>query len=142
MPRTGQIMPLPHKISYTNAVKGGESNLLFVRINPKYKDDDGLHAHEYEHVLQWYKMTFILAVLLLGASVIYSEQLLVAAPFIITVHGLAYTFIKDYRQYCEVRAFKEQLKHSPNDLDFFADYLATSYNLKLTTEEARKLLVN
>ena len=135
-------MKLPHKISYTNSVKGGDSKLWFIRINPKHQYDTGLHAHEYEHVVQWHKMTLMFTVLVLGLSAIYSQELLYLMPLVILPHGLAYTYITKYRQYCEVKAFKKLLKHNTNegDLDFFAEYLASNYNLSLRVEEAKKLL--
>ena len=135
-------MNLPYKISYTNAVKGGDAKMCFVRINPKYKNDTGLHAHEYEHVKQWYKSVLMFSVILLGLAAIYSQDLMIMAPLVILPHGLAYTYITKYRQYCEVRAFKEQLKHSTQegDLDFFANYLASNYNLSLRVGEAKELL--
>ena len=116
--------------------------MIWVKINPKFQYDTGLHAHEYEHVKQWYKMSFMLGVILLGLSAIYSQNLLVLTPLIFTVHGLAYTYITKYRQYCEVQAFKEQLKHSPDDLDYFAKYLSAWYKLDITGETAKKLLSN
>ena len=133
-------MKLPYKISYTHSVKGGSARMFWVKINPKFQYDAGLHAHEYEHVKQWYKMSFMLGVILLGLSAIYSQNLLVLTPLIFTAHGLAYTYITNYRKYCEVKAFKEQLKHSPNDLDYFAKYLSTWYNLSIRLDEAKKLL--
>ena len=133
-------MKLPYKISYTHKVKGGSAKMFFVKINPKYKDDEGLHAHEYEHVVQWYKLSFMCIVILLGLAVIHSDQLFYFAPLALTAHGLAYTYITKYRQYCEVKAFKEQVIRSPKHLDYYAEALANNYRLSLRLDEAKALL--
>ncbi len=133
-------MKLPHKVSYTMGVRGGDAKLFYVRINPKYKDDKGLHAHEYEHVKQWYKMTLICSAMMLGVMAIFSTDFWVLLPMCATVHGLLYTFSTAYRLYCEEHAFKAQMKHNPDSLDFFADALASYYDLSITVEQAKSIL--
>lgn len=49
---------LPAFVTYTDDLPdnvGGRANGLRVRIRPRFKDDLGLHEHEYEHVRQWYR---------------------------------------------------------------------------------------
>lgn len=86
-----------------------------IRIRPSHKDDKGLLAHEKVHVKQWW--------LTLG------------------IHSILYIFSKRYRLWSEVKAHKEQLKHYPDDrTELFAYFIATKYNLRITQEEAAKLL--
>ena len=133
-------MKLPHKVSYTHSVKAGDAHLWNIRINPKYKDDAGLYAHEYEHIKQWYKSVLLLGIILLGLAVIFSADLLYVAPVIVPVHGVLYRFSSAYRAYCEAEAFKAQLKHYPEQIDFFAEFLAGNYDLGITVAEAKTLL--
>jgi hypothetical protein len=51
-------MILPHLTIYTDNLPpnvGGTAQGFLVKIRPKYKDDVGIHNHEYKHVKQWYK---------------------------------------------------------------------------------------
>lgn len=88
--------------------------LIFIR--PDYKNDIGLLEHEKVHVLQW-KRTFGL-------------------------HSYLYLFSKSYRLKSEVEAYKKQLEYSPNSAELFAKYIATMYNINITQEEAKKLLLS
>jgi hypothetical protein len=111
-----------YSLKYTDKMKeglGGYARLWFVRIRPKYKDDQGILAHELEHVRQWW-----------------------CNPI---GHGLMYLFIKSYRRWAEVRAYKIQLALPPANggehfLKHFAGALSTKYGLKISVEEAERLL--
>ncbi len=86
-----------------------------ILIRPKYKDDVGLLRHEEEHRKQW--------------------------THTLGLHSLLYAVSRPYRQWAEVAAYREQLKHYPDDRSArFAEFLATKYNLRLTVDEALKLL--
>lgn len=41
----------------------GEAKYCFMNIKPKYKDDVGLHVHEYGHVKQWWAWMVVFAML-------------------------------------------------------------------------------
>lgn len=85
-------------------------------IDPAYKDDEGLLAHEQTHVDQAWRCIF--------------------PP----IHALRYNLDKDYRLKCEVEAYRKQLEYSPNSVLHFANYLATRYGLDVTVEHALSLL--
>lgn len=118
---------------YTNKVKGGAKLKMtpFILINPAHKGDKGLLAHEKLHVKQWWLMCLA------------SSPLLLLTPwfFIVSIafHDLLYTFIRQYRQWSEVACFKEQLKHG-GSIEYAAKFLSENYDLKITHEEALKLL--
>jgi hypothetical protein len=118
---------------------GGTANGPYVRIRPKYKDDKGLHAHEMEHVKQWWVATILSAIVLLALLGHFQEPLWGAIGSIGT-HGLLYKLIPAYRLWCEVQAHKVQLKHSPHALSHFAKRIATKYSLNVTPEKAEQLL--
>lgn len=63
----------------------GQAHGPVVFIKPKYRDDDGLRAHELTHVWQWW--------LTLG------------------LHPLLYAFCKPYRLWAEVMAYREQMRY-------------------------------
>lgn len=85
-----------------------------ILIRPQFREDAGLLAHEQTHVRQFLRCPF--------------------------THDLRYTLSRTYRQACEVEAYREQLKHAPAALGKFAAFLATRYDLRITTEQARSLL--
>ena len=87
--------------------------LIFIR--PKYKSDRGLLEHEKVHRWQWIRT--------------------------LALHSLLYFFIPEYRLASEVEAYKEQAQWYADDrLPKFAGYIARNYKLKITEEDALKLL--
>lgn len=86
-----------------------------ILIRPEFKGDRGLLEHEKVHRKQWLRT--------LG------------------LHGLLYWFVPEYRLAAEIEAFREQSKHYPDDrMPRFAELLASNYKLKITAENALKLL--
>jgi hypothetical protein len=87
----------------------------FVFIRPQYRDDQGLLAHELIHVRQWYRNPLF---------------------------GIFYRFSKAFRLRVEVEAYREQLKHCVYDRSLlFAQFLSDKYDLDITVQEARNLLL-
>jgi hypothetical protein len=93
---------------------GGRANGPIVRIKSKYKQDPGIMAHELEHVKQWY-LTLML-------------------------HPLLYKFNKKYRLWAELRAYKKQLKHIPENRVKYAGFIATRYGLDLWPNDVYEML--
>ncbi|MEX3555791.1 MAG: hypothetical protein VB131_04035 [Burkholderia gladioli] len=83
-------------------------------IRPVQRDNAALHAHEATHERQFYR-TFGLM-------------------------GILYVLSRRHRQQYEVEAYREQLKFEPQNLDYYANSLATKYDLDITVDEARGLL--
>lgn len=134
-------MTLPHKVKYTDKVVGGDAKYFRIRINPKYKDDAGLMAHEYEHIVQWYKSVAVLSALVVLISIFSLPYAIALSPIVFFGHNILYRS-KFYRKYCETRAIREQLKHySPSMLDWGAERLSKDYNLDISKEQALKELV-
>jgi len=135
-------MKLPFFTQYTDKVKGGDSFMFRVRMNPKYKDNVGLHLHEYQHIKQWYKglaigLCVTVPILLLGFPSLALMGLVVS----LQLQGLAYTFVPYARKLMEVEAFRVQIKNSKGvPKEFFIKTLVEEYNLNITTAEARELL--
>lgn len=88
--------------------------LIFIR--PKYKDDVGILAHEKVHVSQAWRNVL---------------------P---QIHALRYAFSKPYRLACEVEAYKEQMKHSPQYTLQFAAFISNDYGLSIDSVGALRLL--
>lgn len=107
---------LPYFIRYKeiNELTAGTTWLIFITISPSHKNDNGLLAHEIEHVKQFYRLPLI--------------------------HGLLYRFSKKYRLYSEVRAYKEQLKYNYTP-DLFATFICERYNLNISKKEVLILLL-
>jgi hypothetical protein len=133
-----------HKITYTDDIPeqfGGVAKWFWIRIRPKYKDDKGLHEHEIEHVRQWWQATFIgcLVVAALGYYTVPEGWFIGVAG--LATHDLLYSLFPKYRLWAEVEAHKAQLKHYPDDrVPLFAKRIASLYDLKITAEEAERML--
>ena len=135
-------MKLPHSLTYTTKVKAGSAYTCFVRINPKYKNDFGLHAHEFEHVRQWYKSLFVAMPLLIGLMLI-DFNFIVLAPLFLMGHNILYRLSQYYRLECEVKAFKKQMaKYDNPNYEYFSEMLASNYELGITFAQARGLLTD
>jgi hypothetical protein len=87
--------------------------VIFIR--PERKGDRGLLEHEKVHRWQWLRT--------------------------LSLHSLLYLFVPEYKLASEVEAYKEQAKHYTDDrLPKFARMISTRYGLKITEEDALKLL--
>ena len=95
---------------------GGRANGPVIRIKNKYRDDKGIHEHEFCHARQWWKT--------LG------------------LHTLLVLFSKKYKFWCEVQAYKEQLKYSPGNEDLFASFISKNYGLNVSVDEAKAALIS
>lgn len=112
------------RLTYTDDIPegfAGTAKFWFVKIRPEYKEDVGLLEHEKEHVRQFYKFSLF--------------------------HCLAYGRLDRYTLWCEVRAYRKQLRYPPATQgqeryrDLYAGYLSAKYGLDLSKEEAKELLM-
>lgn len=122
---------------------GGTAQGPLIKLLSKYKDDTGLLEHEKTHVRQWY------AVLAIGLLLSTLLTLLVSlslwplyglAPFL---HQLLYKFVRPYRRWCEVKAYRKQIAtggYASNE--FAVTTLVEKYDLGLSVDEARALLID
>ena len=119
---------------------GGCANACVVRIRTKYRDDAGIHAHEAEHVRQWWLGVLIGALVALAISSMSSEwsgywPLALSAGG--ALHPLAYLLLPRYRLWAEARAYRIQATHYPDDRTrLFAGFISTRYNLKISAAQA------
>jgi len=94
---------------------GGMAHGPVIRILERLRGDEGIRQHELTHVKQW--------VCTLGLL------------------GLFYYFIPKFRLWCEVQAYKKQMKYYADDRSWrFAESIATKYRLDITQEQAHILL--
>ncbi|WP_307987774.1 hypothetical protein [uncultured Pseudomonas sp.] len=121
---------------------GGTAQGPLIKILPKYKDDIGLLEHEKTHVRQWYAVV--------GFALLLSTLLtLFVSPALWPLYGLApvlhqslYRFIRPYRRWCEVQAYRKQIESGGYaSHDFAASALVEKYCLNLHINEAKALLV-
>lgn len=139
-------MKLPHWVIYTDRLPsgvGGTANGPVVRIRPEYRADAGIHAHEYQHVIQWYAeglVGMLLVVLLALAAGIHWPLALALAPAGMATHSLGYALCTSHRLWCEVQAYRVQMRHGLC-LDYAARRLMSPrYKLGLRYNDAVKLL--
>lgn len=120
-------MRWPCWITYTDLLPDGVGGLAHgprVLIRPWYRDDLGIVHHELEHVRQWWVAGLVVAsliVLALIAAVRFGgldEGLAVRIgafwPVAFMSHSLAYRFIRRYRIWAEVKAYREQMCYPDN----------------------------
>lgn len=117
-------------VFYVNKVPGnqkaGRCYGFFILIDKRYKDDIGLHQHEYLHSLIFYIISAALIVLGMAAHI--DPQLL---PFSFLAFFLL-NLISDYRYHHEVACYKHQMKFCKNKsvcLEKFASRITTCYRL-------------
>lgn len=132
-------------IKYTEKIEGGFGGTAqgpLIKILSKYRGDTGLIEHEKTHVRQWYA---VLAIGLLLCSLL--TQLVAPslwplcglAPFL---HQLLYKFVRSYRRWCEVRAYRKQIAQGDYaSTEFAVVALVDKYDLGLSVDEARALLI-
>lgn len=120
---------------------GGTAQGPLIKMLSKYKDDVGLLEHEKTHVRQWYA---VLAIgLLLGTllTLLVSPSLWPLYGFTPFVHQLLYKFIRSYRRWCEVKAYRKQIALGGYFSNEFAvTALVDKYGLGLSLDDARALL--
>lgn len=120
----------------------GVANGPIIRILKKYKDDKGLIEHEKTHVWQFWLCTVLGFI---GLSILsrYNPQFTVALPLCTSVGGLLYQFVPSYRLWSEVQAYKKQLSFSTDrerHATLYGIFVATKYRLKISAEQATKLI--
>ena len=138
-------MKLPYLTFYTDNLPpntGGTAQGPVVKIKNKYKEDAGLHAHEYTHVKQWYRMLGAWLVMVAIATVatfdLYGYLLAELSVAGIGLHGLLYLVFSRYRLMAEAEAYAAQVKPDKSDLDLMAYRLSMGYDLGISVTEAKK----
>lgn len=122
---------------------GGTAQGPLIKMLSKYKDDMGLLEHEKMHVRQWYAV--------LGFGLLLSTLLtLLVSQSLWPLYGLApvlnqslYKYLRPYRRWCEVRAYRKQIETGGyTNNDFAVNALANKYDLGLSVDDARALLID
>lgn len=120
---------------------GGSTQGPFIKILSKYKDDLGLLQHEKAHVQQWYIWLAIGLLFCTGLTLLVSVSLWPLYGLAPVLHQLLYKFVRPYRRWCEVRAYRKQISvggYVSND--FAVTALVEKYDLGLSAEDAMALL--
>jgi hypothetical protein len=97
----------------------GFSTGPYVRIKKGYENDKGLIEHELVHSKQFYRLPII--------------------------HWLMYLLLPTYRYKCEIEAYREQLRHYPNEdkerLSYkFAMFIVNDYKLNVKFDKTLEAL--
>jgi hypothetical protein len=130
--------------------KGARAIGPVVLIHPKFsaRGDLGTLQHELEHVRQWWILALpIAAVLWFVPSASVMGLAIAWWPLGAAVHPALYRCSRRYRLWAEVRAHRIQcslpdgrLVDSSLSLDAAAERIATKYDLRITQDEAHRLL--
>lgn len=145
----------PVHLKYTDKMPGdwvgGYAKMFMVRIREKYRNDKGILEHELEHVRQWYRPILGGALITALGSVAMMVQMagdqtestllmILTGAFVgACVHPLLYKFVKKYKLWAEVSAYKVQNDCYPDDrTDLFAGFIAIKYKLEMSKDEILK----
>lgn len=135
----------PHIVFYAEDLPPqfiGTSKMCVVKIRPKYRADEGTHRHEATHVMQWYTTLLLgviacLALLRTPALAPWAQYWPAVLAAGLAADPLAYGFIKSYRLWAEVQAYRVQARYYPDDrAPAFAKFLSTNYGLDITPADA------
>jgi len=122
----------------------GEAKYCFINIRPKYKDDVGLHVHEYGHVQQWFAWLVVFFVLGICTYFIMPDVPLAVsiAALGLVAHNAIYALVKPYAKWCEVSCYRKQIDCYPKgtNIEFAIRALMDKYKFKMTREEAESAL--
>ena len=133
-------------IKWTNNLAngfGGTAQGPIIKIRSKYKDDAGLLEHEKTHVRQWYAVLTIGLLLCTLLTLLVSPSLWPLYGLAPSLHPLLYKFVRPYRRWCEVQAYRKQIEIGDYISNEFAvTALFEKYDLRLGVDEARALLID
>ena len=120
----------------------GEAKYCFINIKPKYKDDVGLHVHEYQHVKQWWAWVVLFTIL---AAICFPLNPVLSAVLFslgLVAHNACYMAVKPYAKACEISCYRKQIACYPKgtSIEFAVRALMGKYKFKMTREEATKAL--
>lgn len=145
-------MKWPSLTLYTDRLPadvGGQARGPLVLIRPRYRNDGGLHAHEAEHVRQWYIAWAICAaaVLPVAAALGAGEAwMIVLSSLGMIAHGALYHLVRRYRAWCEACAYSIQTQQPDANgqrlrIEDAADMMAASrYDLGITPAHAAAMI--
>ena len=122
---------------------GGIAQGPIIKMLHKYKDDVGLIEHEKTHVRQWYAVLAIGLLICTLLTLLVSLSLWPLYGLALFIHQLLYKFVRPYRCWCEVTAYRKQVAVGGYSSNGFAvTMLVEKYGLDLSVDEARALLSN
>lgn len=137
---------IPHIKRYKTIKSGhaGEAKLFVVTIDPRYKDDKGLLAHELRHVLHWWVVTLMcLCAWVVAAQYVSGQVLALLLPVCFLAYDIA-QLIPSVKLWVEVDCYAEQLNYYDNMLGharLFGEYIATRYGLDISASKATRLIL-
>lgn len=133
-------------IKYTKRLPnefGGTTQGPFIRLLVKYKNDIGLIEHEKTHVRQWYTVLVVGLLLCTALMLLVTISIWPLIGLAPVLHQFLYKFFRPYRRWCEVRAYRKQIKSGGYvNNDFAVIALVDKYDLRISTDEARELLID
>jgi hypothetical protein len=127
--------------------QGGRQLWFFAIVRPEHRGKQDLIEHEKAHIKQWWLVTILTALAVGFGAFVANKHLGVTweqlAPLVVlppSTHALLYLTLKKYRLWAEVQAYRVSLSYRPNQLDHYANVLATKYKLRISTDQAKRLL--
>ena len=122
---------------------GGTAQGPLIKLLPKYQHDVGLIEHEKTHVRQWYAVLAIWLLLCTLLTLLVAPSLWPLYGLAPVLHPLLYRFVRSYRRWCEIKAYRKQIAiggYASNE--FAVTALVEKYDLRLGADEVRALLID
>lgn len=136
-------MKFPYWLYVSNKPQyAADSKFFRIRVKPEYTEDVGLIEHEKVHVKHWYYgLLFCVPIWVTLFILNFPNTAFIVLCLSTTLKGLLYTLVPSIRLWMEVEAYKVQIKHTENpNIEFFAEALATGYDLSISKEKALQKL--
>lgn len=133
---------------YTNRLPSyqlGNARLFLITLRNDQKGNDHVLAHEVEHVKQWYMMFAPLIAVAMFMLYFSADLMAVNAGYVllglsIALHPLLYQYNRQYRLFCEVKAYKAQINAGYEVHLAVRSLMHSSYRFNLHRQDALKLL--
>ena len=138
-----KFTPFPTLVRYKSLTdEGGHQKGILVTIDPKYRNDAGLHAHEYRHVSHFY-ICAIIAMLLVWFLIPEWDIRAIALPIAaFSYHILMMTFLT-FRMWAEIDCYRIQIRTNGQQehADLYASWFAKYYGIHKDPEWIKKQLL-
>lgn len=126
-----KFTPFPTLVNYKPlGDTGGYQKGPVVIIDPKYRDDKGLHEHEYRHVTHFYICATISLILVWLLTPDLDAKLLATPVALVSYHLLMATF-KTFKMWAEIDCYRIQLRVNGHQqhAKLYASWFATYYGI-------------
>lgn len=124
-----KFTPFPTLVRYELiSDAGGYQKGPFVVIDPKYRNDRGLHAHEYRHILHFYLIALVSLIVLWYILPLGTDVKIVSTPLAIAMYHVLMATSSSFRMWAEIDCYRRQLKVTDVNVLHYAKLYASWFS--------------